>query len=85
MAYTGCWQASVRRCGWGELLAGALETGHTSEGMSSGDLCGYGVACLWLGQLLPMVLVYSVVVALPKLNEPHGFATLGSGKVERVA
>jgi len=25
-----------------------------------------------------MVLVYSVVVALPELNEPHGFATLGS-------
>jgi len=28
-----------------------------------------------------MYQVYSVVVALPELNEPHGFATLGSARI----
>jgi len=55
-------------CGGGELLAGAMETGHTSAGMSSAGRCGYGVACLWLGQLLPTYQVYEQKKRLPQTS-----------------
>ena len=37
-----------------------------------------------LGGLLITDFVYSVVVALPEFNKPHGFVTLGSGQDSRV-
>jgi len=59
-----------RKVGWSEPLP--------REGMGKAGVNLLRPAFSRAGQWHTTDFVYSVVVALPKFNEPHGFVTLGS-------